>query len=356
MGRSATRRAFISSFLAGTATAAKRRTFPSAPVRYSDRLTEFPVDLLTSPAYASRLPLPSCRGVSRRASFLIYSSRRAGNAQLFLLDHKKAASEQLTDAAALAGTEFMLLPGDREVLFIDGDAVRTLILPSLRDREVYRVRTGWRRVTWLALSSDGSAALLIETRDGVYEARRIPLAKQEPQTVLRAGEPVNGVLSRPGSAGLLWRSEEGALWIAEGTERQKIPVPAGTVKQAWWRPDGASISYLHSDPDGRTTVREVDCATGKELSSAQTSRYVHFAPNTDGSVFVGASGSLASPNILLLHRKARRELTLCEHTCRDAAIAAPVFSPDSRRVYFVGDGGGNAAIRSVDVSRLVEET
>jgi Tol biopolymer transport system component len=128
------------------------------------------------------------------------------------------------------------------------------------------------------------------------------------------------------------------------------------VKQAWWQPDGASISYLHSDPGGRTSIREVEYGTGKELSAAQTSRYVHFAPNADGSVFVGASGSLASPDILLLHRKTRRELTLCEHACRDAALASPVFSPDSRRVYFTGDVGGNAAIRSVDVSRLVEET
>ncbi|HWR50369.1 MAG TPA: hypothetical protein VN428_04650 [Bryobacteraceae bacterium] len=356
MDRSATRRAFIVSLLAGAAHAAKRRLFPSRAVRYTDRLTEFPVDLLTNPAHASRLPLPSCRAASLRNAFLVYASRREGAPQLFLLDHKKGTSQQLTDASTLAETEFALLPRDRELLFIDRDSLRILTLSSARERELYRVRAGWRRETWLALTSDGSAAILIETRDGVYEVRRIPLAKQDPETVLQAGEPVAGALSRPGAAGFLWRSAAGALWMSEGADRRKLPTPAGTVNQAWWQPDGASISYLHSGPDGRTTVREIDCANGAELSAAQTSRYVHFAPNADGSVFVGASGSLASPNILLLHRKTRRELTLCEHACRDAALAAPVFSPDSRRVYFTGDADGNAAIRSVDVSRLVEET
>jgi hypothetical protein len=213
MDRSATRRAFMLSLLAGAAPAAKRRIFPSKAVRYSDRLTEFPVDLLTSPAYPSRLSLPSCSAISRHASFLVYSSRRDGSPQLFLLDQKKGVSQRLTDAAALADTEFTLLPGDREVLFIDGDSLRILTLSSLRDRELYRVRIGWRKATWLALTSDGDAAILIETRDGFTRFGRFRWTGGKPKRSSRRANRLR----------VLWhaRARRGSCGSA-GTERSGL--------------------------------------------------------------------------------------------------------------------------------------
>jgi oligogalacturonide lyase len=96
--------------------------------------------------------------------------------------------------------------------------------------------------------------------------------------------------------------------------------------------------------------------TGAEQRVARTSQYAAFAPNGDASVFVGASRSKAQPNIVLLLRAVKREFTLCEHRASHPALASPVFSPDSRRVYFQSDHEGKSALYSVNVELLVEPT
>ncbi|MBL8293238.1 MAG: PD40 domain-containing protein, partial [Bryobacterales bacterium] len=89
---------------------------------------------------------------------------------------------------------------------------------------------------------------------------------------------------------------------------------------------------------------------------AATSQYAQFSPNGDASVFVGVSGSKAQPHVLLLLRSVRRELTLCEHKSSTAAEAAPVFSPDSQRIFFQSDRHGKPAIYFMAIERLVEKT
>jgi len=70
----------------------------------------------------------------------------------------------------------------------------------------------------------------------------------------------------------------------------------------------------------------------------------------------GFYGSKASPYILLLVRYVKREHALCEHHASDPTQVAPIFSPNSRRVFFHSDRHGKTAIYSVRVERLVEET
>jgi oligogalacturonide lyase len=103
-------------------------------------------------------------------------------------------------------------------------------------------------------------------------------------------------------------------------------------------------------------IHEVNPDTGAEQRVAPTSQYAAFAPNGDASVFVGASRSKAQPNIVLLLRTVNREFTLCEHRASHPALVSPVFSPDSRRVYFQSDHQGKSALYSVNVELLVEPT
>jgi oligogalacturonide lyase len=60
--------------------------------------------------------------------------------------------------------------------------------------------------------------------------------------------------------------------------------------------------------------------------------------------------------VLLLLRVTRREFTLCEHKAANPETVAPVFSPDSRHVFFQSDRDGRPAIYSVHVDKLVEPT
>ncbi len=73
-------------------------------------------------------------------------------------------------------------------------------------------------------------------------------------------------------------------------------------------------------------------------------------------MYVGASGSKASPYLLLLIRAARRELAVAEHRASDPTLVAPAFAPNSQFVVFVSDRHGKPAIYWIAVDKLVSET
>jgi oligogalacturonide lyase len=47
---------------------------------------------------------------------------------------------------------------------------------------------------------------------------------------------------------------------------------------------------------------------------------------------------------------------LCEHKASNPARVAPIFSPDSQRIFFQSDRHGKPAIYAMNVERLVSET
>jgi oligogalacturonide lyase len=77
--------------------------------------------------------------------------------------------------------------------------------------------------------------------------------------------------------------------------------------------------------------------------------------NRDASVFVGSSRN-TSPTVLLFLRTGHSERTMCEHKASNAEAVAPLFSPDSQRIYFQSDRHGKPAIYSMHVEKLVEKT
>ncbi len=356
-GRS-TRRAVLLSFLAAAARGAKGRVFPSEVRAYKDALTEFVIERLTSPEYASWLPSAYCRAVSRRAAFVVFGSEREGSPQLYRLDHRTGSSRQLTEAAALDRIAFTLLPGDRTLLYFDGPSLRALTLESLHEREIYRVRDGWERAPGLGLTRDGGTALLIEVRDRVHEVRAVPVNARAAKTILTSPEAIAWPLPRPRGNELLCNGDDGSLRVASfgGKTNRRVPTAAGRIGPAYWRPDGETVLYLRTDEEGRSEIREADPDSGADRLVAPTSRFVQFSVNTDGSVFAGAAGSKAQPHIVLLLRKPLRELTLCEHRASRPQDAAPVFSPNSQRLYFQTDAAGRMAVYSAGIERLIEST
>jgi oligogalacturonide lyase len=135
-------------------------------------------------------------------------------------------------------------------------------------------------------------------------------------------------------------------------------VAEGGIGPALWSPEGRSIFYLSypSDPHKLHALREFVPDSNEDTAVADTSQFVGIGRNADATVFVGASGSKASPYVLLLVRIVKRELTLCEHHASDPAMVSPVFAPNSQHVYFGSDRHGKPAIYSIAVEKLVEET
>jgi oligogalacturonide lyase len=331
-------------------------------VRYFDPATEFPVLRLTSPEHSSFLPAPQQRVVSRRRGFLLFASDRTGSLQLFQMFLNSGESRLLTSATDLDVSSATLAADERSVFFFDGASLRQLSLATLRDREVYRVREGWRRAPGFGLSRNGSDAVLVEAGDGVWHLRLVPLAAKiaEASTAGEWSVSISDPAARPGHEEILCREGRDSLWLLgyNGQNRRPVPVAPGRLGPAFWSADGEAVMYLNiPEAAGRlNAVRECLPDTGGDRTVASTSQFLSFAPNGDGSVFVGASASKASPYILLLLRVTRREFAICEHRASDPARVAPIFSPDSQRIYFESDRHGRPAIYSVAVDRLVAST
>ncbi len=161
-------------------------------------------------------------------------------------------------------------------------------------------------------------------------------------------------------AQILYRQADEALWLinADGTQNRKLKLAPGRVGPANWAPDGKTILYLNfpEDTTQLNTIRESMPDTNTEKLVGKTSQFVHFGFNRDTSVFVGASRNGGSPTVLLLLRVTRREFTICEHKATHPEAVAPIFSPDSQRVYFQSDRHGKSAIYCMHVEKLVEKT
>ncbi|HXN47656.1 MAG TPA: hypothetical protein VN893_13505 [Bryobacteraceae bacterium] len=357
-----TRRGFLSLAAIGAYGAEKKaQPLPAQRLRYADPATEFPVTRLTSPKQASILAPASHRVVSRKSTFLLYTSDQTGAQQLMQMFLATGEVRQLTEAGALDPSSPVLAPDDRSVFFFDGPVLKQLVFFTMHEAEIYRVSEGWS-MRGFSLRQDGSAACLVESGEGRCRVRVAPLRAKggEAATAFEATAPLGDPLPRPRHEDILYRDGDGslALWEAGGRKSRRMPLAPGRSGPAFWSADGESLLYLNlpSVAGKLNTIREWVAASDSERLVASTSQYASFAPNANGSMFVGASANKASPYILLLLKLTRRELPLCEHRSSDAAAVRPVFSPDSQRVFYQSDRDGKPAIYTVNVQKLVEPT
>lgn len=356
-----TRRRFVASLAgAGACLAAvKEQAYPSEIKRYADEATENIVIRLTNPAYGSWLPAYYNRAISRKNDFLIYSSDRSGAIQAYRLDLKTGQSRALTAAPDLITSSLTLAPDEREFVYLAGPLLHSSRLNGGHAREVYRAPEGFHFGSGFSLSEDGLAAALVEEKPGLSRLRLITMRTGAAATVAESSEPISDPEPRPKRAGLLYR-KNGELWVVnyDGAQNHKLRTASGALGPALWSADGKSVDYLNfpADPRQLHNIREFTPDTNDDQFISNTTQFVTFNRNGDTSVFVGASGSQASPYLLLLVRSVKRELTLCEHRSSDPRQVTAFFSPNSQRIVFQSDRDGKMAIYSIAVDRLVEKT
>ncbi len=334
--------------------------FPSEFRSYADPATELSVIRLTNPAHSTVLPAPSQRAVSRKSAFLLCSSDRSGAMQALRLDLKSGQSRQLTQVAALDPRSPTFLPDERGFCFFDGPVLKQIAFSNLRERPVYSIPEGFTRTAGFHLSDDGVNSVFFEKQQGGARLRLVHMAKGEAATLIQLPVEASDPVIRPKRAQILYRQADGSLWLVnlDGKQNRQLKTEPGATGPARWAPGGRTILYLHfpQDTSQLVTLREHTPDENADRLLAKTSQFVGFGSNGDGSVFVGASRSKASPNILILLRSVRRELTLCEHKSTDPTQVEPIFSPNSQDIFFQSDRNGKPAIYRVKVERFVEET
>jgi oligogalacturonide lyase len=353
------RRCFLAAFAALPALAQRTRTVPSTILRYADPATEFPVIRLTDPMYASRLPAHYGRSLARRGNYMLYASDVNGRMDAYRMDLKSGVSHQLTDVDGLDPGSLTFTADEREICCVAGGRLLLVNVGNSRSREAYRVPDGFTPGTGMSLSEDGLYATVVEKQGDRYRLRLVRAATGMPTTLAEANEEVRDPMPRPRRASVLYRRGNG-LWLAnyDGQQNYRLRLADGELGPATWSPDGRSILYLNypTDPHRLHNIREFTPDLNQDAAVADTTQFAAFERNADASVFVGASGGKATPFVLLLIRSVKRELTLCEHRASDPAMVAPVFSPNSQRIFFTSDREGKPAIYSMQVEKLVEET
>jgi oligogalacturonide lyase len=314
---------------------------------------------LTDPAWTSSLPARPERALPRNRSFLLYWSDRTGKPEAFRMSLKTGESDQLTDAGGLDGSSLCLMPGERGFCYLDSSWLWQMSLSNLKSRRLYEAAAGWEFGRGFSVSGDGRRAFLVEKQAARFRLRLLEIGGGA-RTLVESDGAISDPLPRPRANSLLYKKGENSVWLAgyDGRQHRQLKLAPGGVGPVYWSGDGSSILYLSFPPDRRTlnSIREHVPESGEDRLVAPTSQFAAFAPDTDASVFVGASANKASPHILLLLRLTRRELTLCEHRSSSPACVSPVFSYDSQQIFFQSDRDGKPAIYTLRVDRLVERT
>lgn len=331
--------------------------------RYFDPSTENEVLRLTNPAHGSWLPSRSGRCASSRGNYLLYASDQSGLLQVQRMDLKTGEARIVTEAEKLDAASVVLSPDERAFYYIDGAVIRQGTPQGTREREVYKSTDGFTAGMGL-LTEDGLYGYTVEAERKLVQIRLVGAGAR---VVLSEGPAaVTRVLPRPRRAAVACH-REGEGWYLVTLDRKvsRMKLAEGATAAGQWSPDGRTFLYLTAPVEGAGgyQMREFDTDAGTDKLLGRTSQFVEFARNGDASVFVGASGSKASPLLLLLLRVGRREFPLCEHRSMEARRTPPIFSPNSQRVFFQGERGFAAdgaeakpTIAMMVVDRLVEKT
>jgi oligogalacturonide lyase len=357
-----TRRALCLSALAAARVRGESRkgeVFPSDAERYADPLTELEVYRLTDPGYTSTLTAYYNRGIARNSGWMLCASDRTGAPQGFRLDLKTGEMKQMTQADGLDGATLTLLPDNRSFCFLAGRSLYISNIANLKERELYEVPEGWEPAGGMSVGPDGTHATLVERRGGASRLRMVTLGQGLARTVIESPFAMSAPMARPMRAQILYRQGGEALWMVnvDGTLNRRLKLADGGIGTPNWSTDGKTIVYLNFPLD-RTqlnNLREFTPDTGVDKKIGKTSQFAAFGANRDGTVFVGSSRN-TSPAVLLLLRATQSERTMCEHKASNPEAVAPLFSPDSQRIYFQSDRHGKPAIYSMHVEKLVEKT
>ncbi len=348
------------SFLSPTkAHAANLSKVPSQKEIFIDPATEYQVTRWTEDTAESHLPTDPNRALTDGDGTLLYASNRGGSWQPYILNLKRGESIQTGVATDLQPRSLALLRDGKDVIFLDGDSLVRNEIRRGRTREIYRSADGWRATGNLILAHDDRTAAVVEQKDSITRIVFVDPGSGKAKPVLQADGGELLPLGFHQRFGLLLLDSRHKPSLVGASSAPSLPqFPEGEVLKARWDSTGRILMYLIHTKGEREhyQLMEYDLDAGEHRLIANTSKFATFSANSDASVFVGASSSIAQPLLLLLLRVTRREFSLMEHHSTIPAAVNPFFSRDSQTLYFESDRLGKSCVFSINIKGLVEKT
>jgi Tol biopolymer transport system component len=324
--------------------------------KFLDPATEFEILRVTGVAHNAWLPVPENHAFTRRGDALIYASDLAGAPQVYRADLKTNKLKRISEAQRLRTDAFTLYGNDRALLYVDGMRLLQSSAAGGKEKAIFELPDRAIDSARIAVAADGGIILL-----AACAAQRVRIYQAQPSAkapLLEFEGSLGNLSLRPDRPAYSFVSN-GVLHLATLASRKStaLDTAKGEVLSAVWSPGGAAILYLLDAKEAGRLIelRQHEPESKKDTLIARTTQYGHFVRNSDGSVILGASRSKASPHLLLLLPSVKRELTLCEHKCSDAARTRAVFSPNNLRAAFQTDRDGKMVIYALDVDRLVDQ-
>ncbi len=224
---------------------------------------------------------------------------------------------------------------EKSVYFLDGNALTQFSFATKRSR----------------MLSENVAAFRIQSERSGFVLLKSGTLQDRSGKVLATDVSALIAISPDAGRCLVQRGQSVCILNASGTAAPLI-LTQEPVQDVFWASDSQTVLFLRDN-----LIRQVSIGSpATEVPLVPRTPFASFSPNTDDSVFVGASRSRAQPAVLLVLRQSQRELVLCEHHASQPEQVSPVFSPDSHRVYFQSDRDGHSAIYSVNTESLIEKT
>jgi len=345
-------------FSPGTSAAAAAM-IPAQKQTYVDPSTEFLLTRWTEEGASAQIPAEAQRAIPKGDGRMLYASDRSGSWQPYVLQLPKGDSVQLTETEHLHPGSLTFLGNGKELLYLDGNRLVRTQTQRNRARTIYEARDGWDFTGEMRVSSDDRSAALVEAKGGDSRVLLADLVSGKTRTLFTIRQGVARLLVLHPQMGVLVANSEGKASFQGGAAGRKADAfPDGQVLDAHLDRQGRKLTYLirSTGPQERVQLMDLDLQTGVHSPIANTSKFATFVPNGDGSVFVGASSSVAQPYLLLLLRVTRREMALVEHSASAAHMVRPMFSNDSETLFFQSDRLGKNIIFSLNLKGLVEKT
>jgi oligogalacturonide lyase len=326
--------------------------YPAELKLYLDPITEVPIQLLTPPGLNSRMLPVVARSITRKSDQILIAVEKSNGWQLQWLNLKNGDQKVALDSALLTPESAALLADDRSI--IAATTQGKLVSSSARIKSA--------DLTMELLEGplpcfDNNSALCIGKSEGQFHLLRWNFAdgqinrmhsSQTTLAHLSTSAKSDSVAVAQGNEILTGSASGGALKTLSNSAPNQT---SSRILQLLWHSTDTSLLALQTGVENRTQLFNF---RDGQIWSARTSQYSEFGSNRDGSVLVGASGSKASPLILLMLRLTKRELPIAEH--KSSVPSRPQFTPNSQRVIYQTDRLGKSVIFAVEVDRLVEET